>query len=198
MLSCARRSRATSRVLCSPRPRRRADDGLGTSRDLLFSNPGASLPDIYLSESVKFAPEGTDFFYSVVLTHPPGMREDETVSPRSSLHAPRLRFTLPRQRRHSRVSFVSVSVFFVSFISPVAERALARTARCSPDPTRRACPRLPAVQAMNRGTRAVDARVVAREKVSSLLLSLMIKSLTRAQLRWRCSGQETRARAMMC
>ena len=52
----------------------------GTGRDLLFSNPGASLPDIYLSDSVKFASEGGHFFYSIVLTHPPGMREDETVS----------------------------------------------------------------------------------------------------------------------
>jgi len=56
-----------------------AQDSGGTGRDLLFSNPGASLPDIYLSDSVKFASEGGHFFYSIVLTHPPGMREDETI-----------------------------------------------------------------------------------------------------------------------
>ena len=53
----------------------------GTGRDLLFSNPGAELPDVYLSQSVLFASEGDAKQYSVVLTHPPGMREDETVRP---------------------------------------------------------------------------------------------------------------------
>jgi hypothetical protein len=55
-----------------------------TARDMLFSNPGAELPDVYLSESVVFVEEsdaGTtnEQTYTVVLTHPPGMREDETV-----------------------------------------------------------------------------------------------------------------------
>lgn len=61
-----------------------------TGRDMLFSNPGAELPDVYLSESVVFVEESTanppsnQQTYTVVLTHPPGMREDETVSsPRS-------------------------------------------------------------------------------------------------------------------
>ena len=54
----------------------------GTGRDLLFSNPGAELPDVYLSKSVIFASEGDADQYSVVLTHPPGMREDETVRPK--------------------------------------------------------------------------------------------------------------------
>ena len=67
-----------------------------TARDMLFSNPGAELPDVYLSESVVFVSESTvagsgaatgansgadanRAEYSVVLTHPPGMREDETI-----------------------------------------------------------------------------------------------------------------------
>jgi hypothetical protein len=55
-----------------------------TARDMLFSNPGAELPDVYLSESVVFVEEsdaGTtnEQTYTVVLTHPPGMREDETI-----------------------------------------------------------------------------------------------------------------------
>lgn len=55
-----------------------------TARNMLFSNPGAELPDVYLSESVVFVEEsdaGTtnSQTYTVVLTHPPGMREDETV-----------------------------------------------------------------------------------------------------------------------
>jgi hypothetical protein len=58
-----------------------------TSRDMLFSNPGAELPDVYLSESVVFVEEKCDGnvctdnqkAYTIVLTHPPGMREDETV-----------------------------------------------------------------------------------------------------------------------
>ena len=55
-----------------------------TSREMLFSNPGAELPDVYLSESVVFVEESTagtanEQTYTVVLTHPPGMREDETV-----------------------------------------------------------------------------------------------------------------------
>ena len=56
-----------------------------TGRDMLFSNPGAELPDVYLSESVVFVEESdattsNQETYTVVLTHPPGMREDETVS----------------------------------------------------------------------------------------------------------------------
>lgn len=62
--------------------------------EMLFSTPSAELPDVYLSESVLFASECvlnaqgkctvTDSpnsvkSYTVVLTHPPGMREDETV-----------------------------------------------------------------------------------------------------------------------
>ena len=54
---------------------------LGTGRDMLFSNPGAELPDVYVSESVLFVQESADeaTTYTVVLTHPPGMREDETI-----------------------------------------------------------------------------------------------------------------------
>ena len=54
---------------------------LGTGRDLLFSNPGAELPDVYISESVIFTQESAieAETYTVVLTHPPGMREDETI-----------------------------------------------------------------------------------------------------------------------
>ena len=66
----------------APADRRRVRTDLnaeGTGRDLLFSNPGAELPDVYLSKSVIFASEGDADQYSVVLTHPPGMREDETV-----------------------------------------------------------------------------------------------------------------------
>ena len=51
---------------------------------MLFSSPGAELPDVYLSESVIFLDETSKSSnnkktYTVVLTHPPGMREDETV-----------------------------------------------------------------------------------------------------------------------
>ena len=46
---------------------------------MLFSSPGAELPDVYLSESVIFLNEAASETYSIVLTHPPGMREDETV-----------------------------------------------------------------------------------------------------------------------
>ena len=54
---------------------------LGTGRDMLFSNPGAELPDVYVSESVLFVQESAEdaTTYTVVLTHPPGMREDETI-----------------------------------------------------------------------------------------------------------------------
>ena len=51
----------------------------GTGREMLFSSPGAELPDVYLSESVIFLNEAASDTYSIVLTHPPGMREDETV-----------------------------------------------------------------------------------------------------------------------
>ena len=83
--ACARRQLGRARVFPFPSldslsPFCSRTDSGGTGRDLLFSNPGASLPDIYLSDSVKFASEGGHFFYSIVLTHPPGMREDETVS----------------------------------------------------------------------------------------------------------------------
>ena len=47
-----------------------------TGRDLLFSNPSADLPDVYISESVLHGTEGQNMFYTVTLTHPPGMRED--------------------------------------------------------------------------------------------------------------------------
>jgi hypothetical protein len=68
--------------------------GAGTGQQMLFSTPGAELPDVYLSKSVAFleecklgntgactnnAPDQSDTTYTVVLTHPPGMREDETV-----------------------------------------------------------------------------------------------------------------------
>ena len=56
---------------------------------MLFSSPGAELPDVYLSESVIFLNEAATETYSIVLTHPPGMREDETVRcPRWSMRGP--------------------------------------------------------------------------------------------------------------
>ena len=51
----------------------------GTGRDLLFSDPTAELPDVRISESVKYVNEGSSFYYTVELTHKPGMREDQTV-----------------------------------------------------------------------------------------------------------------------
>ena len=54
-------------------------DNPGTGRDLLFSDPAASLPDVYISTSVRHVQEGEAFAYTVQLTHQPGMREDETV-----------------------------------------------------------------------------------------------------------------------
>ena len=57
----------------------RAGDNPGTGRDLLFSDPAASLPDVYISTSVRHVQEGEAFAYTVQLTHQPGMREDETV-----------------------------------------------------------------------------------------------------------------------
>ena len=54
-------------------------DGEGTGRDLLFSDPASSLPDVYISTSVRHVTEGDSFAYTVALTHPPGMREDETI-----------------------------------------------------------------------------------------------------------------------
>ena len=62
-----------------------AAQDLSTSREMLFSSPGAELPDVYLSESVIFLDECAGASctnkktYTVVLTHPPGMREDETI-----------------------------------------------------------------------------------------------------------------------
>eukprot|EP01043_Picozoa_sp_COSAG02_P065075 COSAG02_NODE_9708_length_2136_cov_1.568974_1_plen_446_part_01 len=50
-----------------------------TGRDLLFSDPTANLPDVKISESVKYVNEGSSFYYTVELTHVPGMREDQTV-----------------------------------------------------------------------------------------------------------------------
>jgi len=57
-----------------------AAQDLSTSREMLFSSPGAELPDVYLSESVIFLDECAGASctnkktYTVVLTHPPGMR----------------------------------------------------------------------------------------------------------------------------
>jgi len=51
----------------------------GTGRDLLFSDPTADLPDVRISESVKYVNEGSSFYYTVELTHAPGMREDQTI-----------------------------------------------------------------------------------------------------------------------
>jgi hypothetical protein len=57
--------------------------GGGSGRSMLFSTPGVELPDVYLSESVVFLEEdpskSNSKTYTVVLTHPPGMREDETI-----------------------------------------------------------------------------------------------------------------------
>jgi hypothetical protein len=50
-----------------------------TGRDLLFSNPQASLPDVVLSESVVYVNEGGSFMYTVKLSHKPGVRQDNTV-----------------------------------------------------------------------------------------------------------------------
>ena len=46
---------------------------------MLFSDPGSALPDVFISTSVRHVTEGDSFAYTVVLTHTPGMREDETV-----------------------------------------------------------------------------------------------------------------------
>jgi hypothetical protein len=46
---------------------------------MLFSDPGSALPDVFISTSVRHVAEGDSFAYTVVLTHTPGMREDETV-----------------------------------------------------------------------------------------------------------------------
>eukprot|EP01052_Picozoa_sp_SAG31_P009701 SAG31_NODE_515_length_14710_cov_6.289097_11_plen_369_part_00 len=51
----------------------------GTGREMLWSDPAADLPDVLLSTSVEYLTEGSDFTYTVVLTHQPGMREDQTV-----------------------------------------------------------------------------------------------------------------------
>ena len=56
-----------------------AQDEEGTGRDLLWSNPTADLPDVLLSKSVEYVTEGSTFFYTVVLTHQPGLREDLTA-----------------------------------------------------------------------------------------------------------------------
>lgn len=50
-----------------------------TGRDLLFTDPTAALPDVYISQSVMYLTEGETFGYTVELTHQPGVREDETV-----------------------------------------------------------------------------------------------------------------------
>ena len=50
-----------------------------TGRDLLFSDPSADLPDVVLSDSVVYINEGGSFYYTVKLSHPPGMREDKSV-----------------------------------------------------------------------------------------------------------------------
>jgi hypothetical protein len=50
-----------------------------SGRDLLFSDPTANLPDVKISESVKYVNEGSSFYYTVELTHAPGMREDQTI-----------------------------------------------------------------------------------------------------------------------
>ena len=52
---------------------------VGTGRDLLFSDPSTDLPDVKISESVKYVNEGSSFYYTVELTHAPGMREDQTI-----------------------------------------------------------------------------------------------------------------------
>ena len=46
---------------------------------MLWSNPTADLPDVLLSKSVEYVTEGSTFFYTVVLTHQPGLREDLTA-----------------------------------------------------------------------------------------------------------------------
>ena len=50
-----------------------------TGRDLLFSDPTADLPDVKISDSVKYVNEGSSFYYTVELTHQPGLREDNTL-----------------------------------------------------------------------------------------------------------------------
>ena len=55
------------------------NDESDTGRDLLFSDPASSLPDVHISASVRHVTEGESFAYTVVLTHAPGMREDETI-----------------------------------------------------------------------------------------------------------------------
>ena len=52
---------------------------LTSGRDMLWSDPTADLPDVLLSESIVYATEGDAFTYTVVLTHAPGMREDQTI-----------------------------------------------------------------------------------------------------------------------
>jgi hypothetical protein len=54
-----------------------------TGRELLFSSPTAALPDVLISESHKAVVEGGVFSYTVVLTHAPGMREDNTIDLRN-------------------------------------------------------------------------------------------------------------------
>jgi hypothetical protein len=44
-----------------------------------FSSPTVSLPDVVISDSFVAKSEGDSFTYTVVLSHPPGMREDETI-----------------------------------------------------------------------------------------------------------------------
>eukprot|EP01050_Picozoa_sp_SAG11_P000471 SAG11_NODE_14_length_26344_cov_14.209411_9_plen_392_part_00 len=64
-------------VLSTLLPPSAAQDG--TTRDMLFYNPATDLPDVLLSESVKYVTEGESFTYTVVLTHQPGGREDMTA-----------------------------------------------------------------------------------------------------------------------
>jgi len=54
-------------------------DDADSGRNLLFSDPSQDLPDIMLSESVVYVTEGNYFYYTVSLTHQPGMREDKTI-----------------------------------------------------------------------------------------------------------------------
>ena len=37
------------------------------------------MPDVKISDSVKYVNEGSSFYYTVELTHVPGMREDQTI-----------------------------------------------------------------------------------------------------------------------
>lgn len=56
-----------------------SDGGAGGGRELLFTDPTALLPDVYISKTLHLGTEGDTFSYTVVLTHAPGVREDETI-----------------------------------------------------------------------------------------------------------------------